>query len=196
MRKSFKSLRDPIAFAKCQRELEALQQQEEQGKIDLSYFDESGFTLDPYMPYAWQEPGTVLEIPARKCGRINVLGFMNRKNDWHPFIFEQSVDTSVVIACVEAFSKTLKKKTVVVMDNASVHTSEAFEECLPQWKKKGLIIKYFTPYSPELNLREILWRNIKYAWLPFSAYQCINALRDALEHILKNFGSKYQITFA
>jgi transposase len=121
---------------------------------------------------------------------------MNRKNDVQPFLFEQSVDPSVVIACFEAFSKTRKKKTVVVLDNAAVHTSEAFEECLPQWKKKGWIIKYLTPYSPELNLIEILWRNIKYAWLPFSAYQCINALRDALEHILKNFGSKYQITFA
>src|SRR6266852_5593833 len=196
VRKSLKSLRDPIAFAQCQRELEALQKQEDQGKIDLYYFDESGFTLDPYIPYAWQEPGTVIEIPARKSGRMNVLGFMNRKNDLHPFIFEQSVHTEVVIACFEEFSKTLKKKTVVVMDNASVHTSEEFEECLPKWKKKGLLIKYLTTYSPELNLIEILWRNIKYAWLPFSAYQCLNALRDALENILKNFGSKYQITFA
>jgi transposase len=121
---------------------------------------------------------------------------MNRKNDLHPFIFEQSVHTEVVIACFEEFSQTLKKKTVVVMDNASVHTSEEFAACLPQWKKKGLIIKYLTPYSPELNLIEILWRNIKYTWLPFSAYQCLNILRDALENILKNFGSKYQITFA
>ena len=40
VRKSLKSLRDPIAFAKCQRELEALQKQEDQGKIDLYYFDE------------------------------------------------------------------------------------------------------------------------------------------------------------
>ena len=54
---------------------------------------------------------------------MNVLGFMNRKNDLHPFIFEQSVHTSVVIACFEEFSKTLKKKTVVVMDKASVHTT-------------------------------------------------------------------------
>jgi hypothetical protein len=129
-------------------------------------------------------------------GLINVLGFMNRKNDLHPFIFEQSVHTEVVIACFDEFSKTLKKKTVVVMDNASVHISEEFEECLPQWKKQGLIIKYLTTYSPELNLIEILWRNIKYAWLPFSAYQCLNALREALENILKNFGSEYQITFA
>ena len=72
MRKSFKSLRDPIAFAQGQRELEALQKQEDQGKIDLYYFDESGLTLDPSIPYAWQEPGPVREMPARKCGRINV----------------------------------------------------------------------------------------------------------------------------
>src|SRR5437773_9084602 len=72
VRKSLKSLRDPIAFAKGKGELEALQKQEDKGKIDLYYFDESGFTLDPYIPYAWQEPGTVIEIPARKCGRINV----------------------------------------------------------------------------------------------------------------------------
>src|SRR5437867_13210182 len=73
---------------------------------------------------------------------------MNRKNDLYPFIFEQSVHTEVVIACFDELSKTLKKKTVVVMDNASVHTSEEFEECLPQWKKQGLIIKYLTTYSP------------------------------------------------
>jgi transposase len=121
---------------------------------------------------------------------------MNRTNDLPPFLCEQSVDTSVVIACFEACSKTRKKKTVVVMDNAAVHTSEALEECLPKWKKKGVIITYLPPYSPELNLIEILWRNIKYAWGPFSADQCLNTLRDALEDILKNFGSKYQITFA
>ena len=109
VRKSLKSLRDPIAFAKCKRELEALQKQEDQGKIDLYYFDEAGFTLDPSIPYAWQEPGTVIDIPAQKSGRMNVLGFMNRKNDLHPFIFEQSVHTGVVIACFEEFSKTLKK---------------------------------------------------------------------------------------
>jgi transposase len=91
VRKSLKSLRDPEEFTTCQRELEALQKQEDQGKIDLYYFDESGFTLDPYIPYAWQEPGTVIEIPAPKGARINMVGFMNRKNDLHPYMFEQSI---------------------------------------------------------------------------------------------------------
>ena len=72
VRKSFKSLRDPEAFAQCQRALAALQQQEDQGKIDLYYFDESGFALDPTIPSAWQAPKSVIELPARRYGRINV----------------------------------------------------------------------------------------------------------------------------
>ena len=72
VRKSFKSLRDPEAFAQGQRALEALQHQEDAGKIHLYYFDEAGFALDPSMPYAWQASGEVIELPARRSGRINV----------------------------------------------------------------------------------------------------------------------------
>jgi transposase len=196
VRKSLKRLRDPEAFAKCQRDLEALQKQEDQGKIDLYYFDEAGFALDPSIPYAWQEPASVIELPAMRYGRINVLGLMNRNNDLHAYMFEESIHTGVVIACFDAFCQTITKKTVVVIDNASIHTSDEFEERLPSWKKHGLIIKYLSPYSPELNLIEILWRRIKYTWLPFSAYECLNALSEALETILSHVGSEYQITFA
>jgi len=196
VRKSLKSLRDPAAFARCQRELEALQQQEDKGKLALYYFDEAGFALDPSIPYAWQESGTIIELPAMKYGRMNVLGFMNRKNDLHTYMFEESIHTGVVIACFDAFCKTIKQKTIVMIDNASIHRSEEFEDRIPFWKKQGLIIKYLPTYSPELNLIEILWRRIKYDWLPFSAYQCLNAMIEALEDILSHVGSKYQITFA
>jgi transposase len=66
VRKSLKSLRDPDAFAKAKGELEGLQHQEDQGQTALYYFDESGFALDPTIPYAWQEPQSVIELPARK----------------------------------------------------------------------------------------------------------------------------------
>jgi len=121
---------------------------------------------------------------------------MNRHNDLHAFMFEQSIHTEVVIACFDMFCQTITKKTVVVIDNASIHRSEEFEAHIPSWKKQGLIIKYLSPYSPELNLIEILWRRIKYTWLPFSAYECLNALSEALEAILSKVGSEYQITFA
>ena len=72
VRKSLKSLRDPVAFARCQRDLEALQKQEDQGKIALYYLDEAGFALDPSIPYAWQASGSLVELPAMQYGRMNV----------------------------------------------------------------------------------------------------------------------------
>src|SRR2546422_6391573 len=110
---------------------------------------------------------------------MNVLGFMNRKNDLHPCIFEQSVHTEVVMACFEEFSKTLKKKTVVAMDNASVHTSEEFEECLPQWKKKGLLITSHSPYKKSKSLISRgpeLWADLYFKPRTFSCYALCQAV--------------------
>ena len=173
-----------------------MQEQHKRGEIGLYYFDEAGFSLDPCIPYAWQQEGEVIEVPASQRGRVNVVGFMNTDNDLHPFLFEQSVNSSVVVACFDLFCQTLQHKTVVVMDNASIHRSVEFEENLPRWKKKGLCIKFLPEYSPELNLIEILWRKIKYEWLPFSAYHSLTVLIEALEDILRKFGSEYQINFA
>jgi hypothetical protein len=50
------------------------------------------------------------------------------------------------------------------MDHASLQTSEACEDYIAQWKKKGWHMKYFIPYAPELNLIEILWRHSTYLW--------------------------------
>jgi hypothetical protein len=57
----------PLSTCTCR-----LQQQEDQGKIALYYFDEAGFALDPTIPYAWQESKSVIELPAMRSGRINV----------------------------------------------------------------------------------------------------------------------------
>jgi len=64
-------------------------------------------------------------------------------------MFAQSIHTGVVVACFDAFCHTITKKTVVAVDNASIHRSEAFEDRRPSWKKHGLIIKSLSPYAPE-----------------------------------------------
>jgi transposase len=66
--------------------------------------------------------------------------------------------------------------TVAIIDNASMHTSKAFRDKQVEWEKKGLIIHYLPTYSPELNLIEILWRFLKYQWLPLSAYESYSTL--------------------
>ncbi len=196
MRKSLRSNRDEAKFKQAQQEIAVWKAQHAQGEIDLRYFDEVGFNLTPVVPYAWQTVGKTIEIPAAKSAHLTVLGFYNTDNKFTEFIVQGHVDSDAVIACFEQFCATLTKKTVVIIDNASIHTSKKFKARLSTWAKKGLQVKYLPSYSPELNLIEILWRFIKYSWLPFTAYQSFQTLRKALQAVLAGVGSKYCVNFA
>ena len=55
---------------------------------------------------------------------------------------------------------------------------------------------FLPPYCPELNLIEILWRKLKYEWLPLSADGYFKQLSATLEDKLKDVGSKYLLSFA
>lgn len=90
---------------------------------------------------------------------------MNRNNDLSPYLFEGRVTSEVVIACLDRFNETLVKRTVVVMDQASIPTSNALTQKLPLPLGQQLDIFWLPTYSPHLNLIEILWRFMKYEWI-------------------------------
>ena len=77
-----------------------------------------------------------------------------------------------------------------------VQTSKAVIEKCEEWEKRGLTLYFIPRYSPELNLIEILWRKIKYEWMPSLAYASMKALKMALRNILDSFGSRYTIRFS
>ena len=185
------------SWSAAQQELAGFRAQAAAGEIDLSYFDGAGFTLDPCVPYAWQTVGETIEIPAATSDRFNVLAFFSLDHRLQPFVFENVTITSeLVIACFDHLCQCLTKPTLVVIDQAPVHTSDEFQARLEAWEACGLYVYPIPAYSPELNLIEILWRMIKYHWLPLKAYESFKALGRGLYEVLKGVGSKYQIEFA
>ena len=187
---------EPAKYQRAQARIADLQARERAGTCELWYFDASGFCLEPCIPYAWQPIGHTLELPQSSHNqRLNVLGFLKRDNTLVPYLVDGSIDAAAVVACMDQFSEHLNKKAYVLIDNAPMHRCKAFVRHIPKWIKKGLIIKYLPPYSPELNVIEILWRFIKYYWLPFSAYGSFQHLCAAVEEILQQFGTKYTIDF-
>ena len=196
VRKSLRKKRNQEDFDASKEEIEQLIQQHKESEIDLCYFDESGFTLEPSVPYAWQQRGQTIEIPSSKSKRLNVLGFVNRDCEFQSFVFEGTVNSSIVTACIDEFSHQIKKPTTLIIDNASTHTSNEFNEKLQQWKERKLSIYRIPPYSPELNMIEIVWRKIKYEWLPFSAYESYLSLKKELFNVLSNIGITYNIEFS
>lgn len=186
---------DSQEYADKHAELDTLQRQEDEGQIDLFYFDESGCSLTALLPYAWQEIGDTIELPAGDKRRLNVVGFLSRAQQLHAWLFEASINSDVVIACLDAVSEMITKKTVVVMDNASFHTSDAVEEKRDEWEAKGLSLFFLPSYSPQLNLIEILWRFMKYEWIDFAAYKGWKYLVEYVENIIIHYGTKYVINF-
>ena len=183
-------------FEQSRLELALLSMQARDELIDLRYFDQSGFTLEPSVPYAWQTIGTTIELPCSKSKRLNVLGLMGKDCSFQSWVFDSSINSSVVVAFFDQLAESIDRPMAVVMDNASIHTSNEFTENIEKWANKGLILVKIPPYSPELNLIEILWRKIKYEWMPFSAYQSFQNLQECLFEILANIGKSYTIKFA
>lgn len=93
----------------------------------------------------------------------------------------QSITSEVVIACIDAFFPGVNQRTVIVVDQASIHTSDAIHNKLAEWQERDPKIFQLPSYSPQLNLIEILWRFVKYEWTEISAYQSWQKLPEPVE---------------
>lgn len=54
---------------------------------------------------------------------------------------------------------------------------------------------YLSPYSPELNMIEILWKQAKYHWRYFVIWTK-ETIGDEVRNLLDGYGTKFQISFA
>jgi len=190
-----KTDKDEKEFAR--QDLAKLTAKADSGLIDLIYGDQSGFNLYAKVAYAWQKRGERIVIPVSKGKSQNVLGLMwNRCQRFESFVFEGSIDSNVVIGCFDIIAQSLKKDTVIVLDNSPIHRSEEFEEKIKDWAKLGLRIYFLPTYCPSLNKIEMLWEKIKYDWLSWEAYSSYKNLCQELDYVLSQIGSKYLITFS
>ena len=138
-----------------------------------------------------------MALPCRDGARINVLGLYSLTEGELRSEMSTGKMTAVKVArFLDEFAETVNKMTVVVIDNASIHTAKAMTEKLDDWEKKGLHLYFLPTYSPELNLIEIVWRKVKYEWIHRSAYTSFESLWDSLSHIFPEIGRTYNINFA
>ncbi len=178
--------------------MKALQEREDHGEHEFYYFDESGFSQSSSVPYSWSPIGQPWEMPAYSHSRrLNVLGFLSRQGKLVYHTTTESVTTATVISAFEQFIAQKDPDTfaIIILDNASMHRSYAFAQKQLEWLNHRVHVIHLSAYSPELNLIEILWRRVKYSWLPLTAYESFATLCNEVHRVLGGYGSEYSITY-
>jgi hypothetical protein len=194
-RQSLKMFRDQYLFDKQKQEIEQLMTLDKSGYIDLYFGDESDFGLSANIPYAWQNKDSPILTPSKKSQKQSIFGLMNQKSQLFSKKVTGGFNFLAVITCIDEFVQTIQKKTILILDNAPIQRSKAFKNKIKEWEKDDLYIYFLPPYSPELNKIEILWRFIKYRWLPFDAFINFKNLKECLNFVLENIGAKCSINF-
>ena len=108
----------------------------------------------------------------------------------------EMINTDFMIRSIEDFLPRCQKKTVIILDNAPWHRSEAFLAQRKKWMNRGIYIFFLPKYSPHLNLIETLWRKMKYEWLRPKDYHSKTALRKRIKEIFDNYGTQFNINFS
>lgn len=148
-----------------------------------------------YVPYGWQFRDESVCIEVAKGQRLNCFGLISRQNQLHYATTEGPINAAFVINQLETLSWQLSKPTVVVLDNARIHTADKVRQRLVEWQQRGLYIFYLPPYSPHLNLAERLWKELKAGWLRPQDYRTSSALFYAVWLALGAVGQELFIRF-
>ena len=196
IRKRPKGKPSPQLYAYKTEKLQELVQQEKDGLIDLYYGDESHICTEGYVPYGWQFRGEDVYIPSERGLRLNIFGMIDRYNRYDGFSTTENMTADKVADFLDRLSLRVRKKTFVVLDNASVHRCKLMRELRPIWEKRGLFLFFLPPYSPHLNIAETLWRILKGKWLRPADYCSTDSLLYATNRALAALGTELNINFA
>lgn len=168
----------------------------ENGLLDLYYGDEAGVSLEPCVPRGWQFSDEAVSMPTAKGKGINCFGLFARSNEAVVATSETAITADFVVEQLERLSFSIRHITVVVLDNARIHTGRLMQERIGYWQTRGLFIFYLPTYSPHLNLAETVWRKLKYEWLAPTDYEDRQRLRYSVKQALNEFGKSLRINFS
>lgn len=162
----------------------------------MFFTDESGFNLTPTIPYGWQTIGEQRTIRSSKGRVANVYGLLSRMGKLMVYSTDENINSQFIIECIDEVAQTIKRPTVLVLDNAPWHKAHKLLNKQKQWMEKELYLFFLPTYSPHLNLIETLWRKMKYRWLKPEDYLSAKKMKQAIVNIIQLYDQQFCINFS
>lgn len=97
--------------------------------------------------------------------------------------FYQKANTDSFLDFVESLQKQYGK-VLLFADNVAYHKNNRVKKFLKK-SKRDVVIRYFPPYTPELNPIEIQWRDIKRSTANQYFFNCVE-MKDSIRCVLNS----------
>jgi transposase len=191
---TLKHKQDPTKARRAGKVLANLKSKAADGAIVLYYLDECGFSPTLPVGYSWTLPGLrkFIRYEAPQGRRVNALAAyrpFGRKPRLDVFTAERTWNSYDLIGFLKALPWS-KVPRVVVLDNASFHTSKLIRAARKDLAEGNIYLYFLPPYSPELNRIEPVFRQVKHQEIPQRSHTTRRGLREAVEAGFTNYGRK------
>lgn len=151
-------------------DLQTLKLYQEEGLVKIKYLDEAGFCLWSPVSYSYVKKGKQKAIKqTKKRGRrISILGIFAQEESFDYGLKVGGFKSKNYIEMMnwqaekaEKYFQETGKITVIVLDNYAVHKSKIVKMQEGKWREQCLEFFFISAYSPELNLIETEWHQLK-----------------------------------
>jgi len=193
---------NPVERAKFKEKLSEylLIAREQPERLQIWFWDESGFSLRVIRRKNWGKKGKRKKLPGqRRHGRVNVMGaireadrkrvcFFIKKGNADIF-YEQLQQLNELIKQewvdkgnrAEDFSK-LGPKIILILDNASYHKRQDIVAKISQ-EFPNFVLEFLQPYSPDYNIIELVWHSCK-EYIAHRLFKSVDELKSLLDKLL------------
>jgi len=175
------------------------------GAIRLKYLDEAGLGLWNPASYTYIKVGEQKQIrQSKKRGkRLNILGIYSPDKNLNYALSIGSFTQENFINILDKEAREVAKNsvktgadTIIVLDNSSIHNSHQVIAKERKWQSSGLYLFFRQTYSPELNLIEGEWHQIKTHEISGrmfeDEYDLVQAVKESLTHRSAQVGYQTQ----
>ncbi len=88
------------------------------------------------------------------------------------------------------------RRLVIVLDNYSVHKSQAVKDALPELEAANVELFYLPAYSPELSDIEPIWRAVKGHAMPYRTQTVLGQAKQAVDNALTTKAEQLRLALA
>jgi transposase len=189
---SLKHKQDAVKAERAGHVLDNLKAKAAAGQLILYYLDECGFS--PTLPVgdSWSLPAQrkLIRYEAPQGRRVNALAAyrpFGASPRLEVFTAERTWDSYDLLGFLKALPWS-KRPRVVVLDNAGFHTGTVVRLARRALAASGIYLDFLPPYSPELNLIEPVFRQVKHQEIPRRSFTTRAELRNAVVVGFSNYG--------